>query len=96
MSSPFRVYVFGDQTYDIADLLSSVLRTREDATLQDFLERSSRALKLEIARLESKQQAGCPRFAKLLDLVPLWRARTLNPAVSQALTCITQLAVFLR
>lgn len=91
-----RVYVFGDQTFDVADLLSSVLRTHEDALVQDFVEHSCLTLKREVGQLLPEQQAECPRFAKLLDLVPYWRAGTLNPAFAQALTCITHLGVFLR
>lgn len=90
-----RVYVFGDQTFDIADLLSSVIRSHEDVLVQDFIERSSLVLKQEIGRLAA-QQAECPRFSKVLDLVPHWRAGTLNPALSQALTCITHLGIFIR
>jgi hypothetical protein len=42
------------------------------------------------------QQKECPRFAKVLDLVPLWRSNTLNPALGQALTCITHITTVLR
>lgn len=94
--SSMRVYVFGDQTFDIADQLSTVIRSHEDALVQDFVERSCRVLKQEIGRLESQQAEACPRFSKLLDLVPHVRAGTLNPALAQALTCITHLGTFIK
>jgi hypothetical protein len=94
--SCMHVYVFGDQTFDIADLISGVLRSYDDVILQSFLHQSFLTLKKEVQRLALEQQAHCPRFSKLLDLVPLWRAGTLNPALAQALTCITHLGVFIR
>jgi hypothetical protein len=96
MAKPMRVYIFGDQTFDIADALSSLILKGDDGLVQVFLEQACIKLKEEIFQLPSDQQTACPRFAKLLDLVPLWRAATLNPALSQALTCITHIATFLR
>ena len=96
MAEPMRVYVFGDQTFDIADSLASVIRNANDALVPDFLEQACQTLKDEILKLVPDQQEECPRFAKVLDLVPLWRSCTLNPALAQALTCITHIATFLR
>lgn len=93
---PVQVYAFGDQTFNVAEVLSTLLRTHEDAIVVDFLERSSNTLKDEVKRLTSEQQAQCPRFANLADLVPFYRASTLNPALVQALTSIAQLGTFLR
>lgn len=93
---PVEVFAFGDQTYNAADVLSSLLQADEDPIVVDFLERSSGVLKYEVNRLASEQRAQCPRFASLADLVPSYRAGTLNPALVQALTCIAQLGTFLR
>ncbi|TKX25774.1 polyketide synthase [Elsinoe australis] len=96
MAVPTRVYVFGDQTFDIADLLTKLVHTYDDPVLSDFFERATSALKREVARLGRDQQQECPPFASLIDLVPRWRSSTLNPALCQALTCICQLAAFMR
>ncbi|GAB7325180.1 hypothetical protein MBLNU13_g09258t1 [Cladosporium sp. NU13] len=96
MAETMRVYVFGDQTFDIADLLSGVIRNADDAIVADFLEQACQTLKDEILKLLPEQQDECPRFARVLDLVPLWRSSTLNPALGQALTCITHITTFLR
>ncbi|KAF4548432.1 Polyketide synthase CTB1-like protein [Elsinoe fawcettii] len=96
MAGTTRVYVFGDQTFDIADLLTKLLHTYDDPILSDFIERSTSALKREVARLGRDQQQECPPFATLVDLLPKWRTSTLNPALCQALTCICQLAAFIR
>jgi hypothetical protein len=91
-----RVYVFGDQTFDIVDSLSSVIRNADDVLVPEFLEQACHVLKDEILKLVPDQQKECPRFAKVLDLVPLWRSNTLNPALGQALTCITHITTVLR
>ncbi|KAM3419059.1 hypothetical protein BST61_g5014 [Cercospora zeina] len=91
-----RVLAFGDQTYDCSEAVSQLLRVRDDAVVVDFLERSCAVLKSELARLSSEQQRENPRFAILAELVPPYRAGTLNPALSQALSCIAQLGLFIR
>ena len=96
MTTSMRVFVFGDQTYDIGDLLTSLLHTHDDPVLSCFLERSYQTLKQEVVRLGRERQADCPRFAKLASLLPLWRSGTLNPALGQAVSCICQIGAFLR
>ena len=96
MADNLLVYVFGDQTYDIGGLLSKLLHTYSDPILSEFLERSCQALKDEVAELRPSQRVLCPRFSKLQHLLPLWRANTLNPALSQALFCICQIGTFIK
>ncbi|KAF2211538.1 hypothetical protein CERZMDRAFT_42949 [Cercospora zeae-maydis SCOH1-5] len=91
-----RVWAFGDQTYDCSEALSQLLRVRDDAIVVDFLERSCAVLKSELAGLSSEQQQENPRVATLAELMPAYRSGTLNPALSQALTCITQLGLFIQ
>lgn len=89
-------YIFGDQTYDIQDTLRSLGQAHDDPLLTDFLERACHVLKREIARLSPEQQAQCPRFSTLADLLRPYSTRTLNPCLIQALTCISQLGLFIR
>ncbi|KAI9689658.1 MAG: Type I Iterative PKS [Bogoriella megaspora] len=96
MAATVRVYVFGDQTFDASTLLSNLLHTYDDPILSDFLDKSCLALKREIAKLGPDQQAECPRFSKFTTLLPLWRAGTLNPALSQALSCVCQIGIFIQ
>ena len=96
MADNLRVYVFGDQTYDIGGLLSKLLHIYGDHILSEFLERSCQALRDEVAKLRLSQRVLCPRFSKLKHLLPLWRANTLNPALSQALFCICQIGTFIK
>ncbi|KAF7198010.1 Polyketide synthase CTB1 [Pseudocercospora fuligena] len=89
-------YVFGDQTYDIADTLESLSKTNDDPLVVDFIQRSCGVLKQELSHLPAQQQARCPRFATLPDLLLPYRAGTLNPALVQALTCTAQLGLFIQ
>lgn len=91
-----RSYVFGDQTYDVADILQSLCQTHGDPLVVDFLRRSCSLLKHELARLPAHHQLRCPRFASLADLLLPYRAESLNPALVQALTCTAQLGLFIR
>ncbi|KAF4429939.1 beta-ketoacyl synthase [Fusarium austroafricanum] len=88
-------YIFGDQTFDIVDTLRSLGQTHGDPLLVDFLERSCGVLKRELACLPPEQQARCPRFVTLRDLVSPYQAGALNPCLAQALTCICQLGLFI-
>lgn len=90
-NSHARVYVFGDQTYDVGDLVARLSNDRGNVLLADFLEKSVATIKGEIRNLHHWQQNRCPRFTKLAELVPHWRSSTLNPALSQALTTTVQL-----
>lgn len=89
------VYVFGDQTYDVADTLLTLTQAHDDALLLDFLSRSRDVLQHEVRRLPAHQREQCPQFTSLADLVLLYRRGTLNTALLQALTCIAQLGLFL-
>ncbi|WQF82950.1 Putative thioesterase, Acyl transferase domain superfamily, phosphopantetheine binding ACP [Colletotrichum destructivum] len=89
-------YVFGDQTHDLTDDLLGLLQSRDDPLVVNFLERSCAVLKSETARLPPDHQARCPRFSSIADLLAPYSERTLNPCLVQALTCITQLGLFIR
>lgn len=89
------VYVFGDQTYDVADTLLSLTQTHDDTLLLVFLSRSCDVLQHEVSRLPAHQRERCPPFTSLVDLVLPYRRGTLNTAFVQALTCIAQIGLFI-
>lgn len=91
-----QVYVFGDQIFNVADLLQSLIQENEDTVVSDFIGRASNTLKYEVAQLSPEQQAACPRFGRLADLVPHYKNGTLNPALVQALVCTAHLGSFVR
>ncbi|KAF2795492.1 ketoacyl-synt-domain-containing protein [Melanomma pulvis-pyrius CBS 109.77] len=95
MAIPMQVFVFGDQTYDVCDLLSNLMHAHDDVVLSAFLEASCQTLKQEVARLRSEQRIACPRFSKLAELLSLWQEGDLNPCLSQALSCICHIGTFL-
>ncbi|USW46734.1 Putative thioesterase, Acyl transferase domain superfamily, phosphopantetheine binding ACP [Septoria linicola] len=90
----FTIYAFGDQTFDITGLASTLLLW-DDTLVSELAERTAQRLHLEVAELEPEQKAESPRFATLLDLLPYWKAGTLDPALCQALTCFTHVGAFL-
>ncbi|KAL6705696.1 hypothetical protein ACN47E_006485 [Coniothyrium glycines] len=96
MAGQVQVFVFGDQTYNASDTLRELLHTHNNPLLTAFLESACQSLKQEVRRLRDEQRSSCPRFAKLVQLVPQWRDGTLNPAFNQALTCICHIGVFIR
>ncbi|KAI6446503.1 Type I Iterative PKS [Pyricularia oryzae] len=89
-------YVFGYQNYDFLGLLRSLAYDSSDALLSDFLDRSGVVLKREISRLPAAQQAQCPTFSGIADLALRYSGSTQNPVLSQALTCVAQLGLFIR
>ncbi|KAH8730335.1 hypothetical protein GQ44DRAFT_747268 [Phaeosphaeriaceae sp. PMI808] len=96
MADPIQVFVFGDQTFDASELMFRLLHTHDDMMLSSFLDSSYRTLKQEVSNLKDEQRSSCPRFSKLAELLPYWRNGTLNPALDQAMTCISQIGTFLR
>ncbi|KAH8841019.1 Type I Iterative PKS [Pyricularia oryzae] len=92
-------YVFGDQSYDFLGLLRRLGHDNSDAVVSEFLDGSAVVLKKEISRLPPAQQAQCPRFSGIADLASRYSgssSTTQNPVLSQALTCIAQLGLFIR
>lgn len=92
-------YVFGDQSYDFLGLLRRLGHDNSDAVVSEFLDGGAVVLKKEISRLPPAQQAQCPRFSGIADLASRYSgssSTTQNPVLSQALTCIAQLGLFIR
>lgn len=96
MAVPRRIYLFGDQTFDIHASLSELLQLHENPILTTFFERSCHALRRAIGNLESHYQDQFPRFSNLADLNAVHQKGQPNPALAQFLTCICQLGLFIR
>ncbi|KAL8639261.1 MAG: hypothetical protein Q9228_003690 [Teloschistes exilis] len=90
------LYLFGDQTYDVRQRLNNLLHYRNDPVVEDFLLKAYNAIRREIYTLPSQARDGLPRFTCVDDLV-LWRGdgRRCVP-LDMAVTCMYQLAVFIR
>lgn len=96
MISPLKLYLFGDQTYDIESGLKGLLRHRHNPILEDFLVKAYDAIRKEIYKLPTQIRDDLPRFT-CLDDVLLWKhdgKRCI--ALDMAVTCMYQLGAFIR
>ncbi|KAL8665034.1 MAG: hypothetical protein Q9202_002590 [Teloschistes flavicans] len=93
--SKSRLYLFGDQTYDVRRHLKELLRYRTNPTVEEFLGKAYDAIRKELYTLPPQVREGLPRFTCVDDLV-LWKegGRRCIP-LDMALTCMYQLAVFI-
>ncbi|RYC62694.1 hypothetical protein CHU98_g3504 [Xylaria longipes] len=96
MANQLKIHLFGDQTYDVQGRLKYLLRLRENAVVNSFLERSYNAIRNEIHQLTGAVQQELPRFTSVEDLL-LWKGSDVRPIVplDMALTCIYQLGMFM-
>jgi len=97
MEKTLKLYLFGDQTFDIQPHLRDLLRSRNNPVLEDFLVKAYDALRKEIYQLPRHIRDDLPRFTCLDDLM-LWDQSTKQRCIpmDMALTCIYQLGTFLR
>ncbi|RYP79317.1 hypothetical protein DL770_006722 [Monosporascus sp. CRB-9-2] len=95
MADQLKLYLFGDQTYDIQSSLKDLARYRHNPVLEDFLLKAYDAIRTEIYKLPAETREDLPRFTCLDDLV-LWKhdgKRCI--ALDMAVTCMYQLGVFI-
>ena len=96
MSEPKQILLFGDQTNLFDEGIRKLSQHKDNAFLISFLERCHFALRLEISRLHISQRQLFPRFTSILDLLARYKKTSDNPALEGALTCIHQVASFIR
>ncbi|KAI1378966.1 ketoacyl-synt-domain-containing protein [Hypoxylon crocopeplum] len=95
MADQLKLYLFGDQTFDIQQYVKDVLRCRHNPILEDFLAKSYDAIRTEIYKLPTEIRDDLPRFTCPDDLL-LWKhdgKRCI--ALDMAVTCIYQLGAFI-
>ncbi|KAH7120580.1 hypothetical protein EDB81DRAFT_914248 [Dactylonectria macrodidyma] len=96
MSDQLKLYVFGDQTYDIQPHLKALLQNRGNPVLEDFFIKAYDAIRTEIFKLPHHvREDDIPRFTCYQDLV-LWNqpGKRCIP-LDMAVTCLYQLGVFI-
>jgi len=96
MADHLKLYLFGDQSFDIQPHLRDLLRLRDDLFLQDFLVKAYDAIRAEIYTLSHQVRDDLPRFTCLQDLV-LWdqSGKRCIP-LDMAMTSLYQLGAFIR
>ncbi|KAF7180566.1 hypothetical protein CNMCM7691_009857 [Aspergillus felis] len=95
MAQHHRIYLFGDQTYDVDAPLRELLH-HSDPILTAFFERALHVLRLEIGQLPSELRCEFPRFSSIADLISRRGDTRLHPGLEMALVLIYQLGSFIR
>ena len=91
-----KLYLFGDQTYDIQPDLKELLRYRHNPVLEDFLVKAYDRIRQHIYELPSEIREKLPRFTCLDDIVLRKQDGKRCIPLDMAVTCMYQLGVFIR
>ncbi|EME39092.1 polyketide synthase [Dothistroma septosporum NZE10] len=95
-SNATRVLVFGDQTYDFVPKLRELFHVKDNPILTAFLEQSHYVVRAQMIQTLPPAEHKAARTFDLADMLKKYVAGKLNPAFQTALSCITQLGVFMR
>ncbi|KAK6706424.1 fusarubin cluster-polyketide synthase [Fusarium graminearum] len=96
MASHIKLYLFGDQTFEIQPHLKTLFQKRDNLFLQDFLNKAYYAIRVELFKVPYSIRRDLPRFTCLEDLL-LWdQSRQRCIALDMAMTTLYQLATFIR
>ncbi|KAM4057312.1 starter unit:ACP transacylase in aflatoxin biosynthesis domain-containing protein [Hirsutella rhossiliensis] len=94
-ASNMKLYLFGDQTFDVQPQLKALLRQRNNPVLEEFLAKAYEALRGEIYELPYEARQSVPRLTSLDDLASWNEGEKRSIALDMAVTCIFQLATFI-
>ena len=96
MTGQLRLYLFGDQTYDIQPYLRDLIQHRQNPLLEDFLIKAYDAIRTEIYSLPCEVRDDLPRFTCLDDIIFRRQGGKRCVPLDMAVTCMYQLGVFIR
>lgn len=95
MSGPQKLYLFGDQTYEVQPHLKDLLRYRTNPVLDDFLVKAYDVIRNHIYELPIQVRDDLPRFTCVDDLLLMKPTSTRCIPLDMAITCLYQLGVFI-
>lgn len=96
MASHLKLYLFGDQTFEIQPHLKNLLQKRDNLFLQEFLGQAYNAIRADLFRLAYSVRKDLPRFTCQEDLL-LWdQSGRRCVALDMAMTTLYQLGTFIR
>lgn len=97
MALQSKVVLFGDQTADSCPLMKQLYRSSIDSpTLKAFFDRTSDALRQELAIAEPSDRSNFPKFNTIPGLVEAYSQNTCpDVAVATVVLCVYQLALLL-
>ena len=96
MADQLKLYLFGDQTFDIQLHLKDLLRHRQNPVFEDFLVKTYDAIRTEIYQLPREIRDDLPRFTSVNDLLLRKPGGKRCVALDMAVTCVYQIGVFIR
>lgn len=97
MTSHMRLFLFGEDASDILSRVQDqVIESRTDPFLGLFFERTSKALRTEIARLPPPQRACIPVFTTIGELNDKSTSHLPHSGVQNALLCTSQIAYYIK
>ncbi|KAK4122076.1 ketoacyl-synt-domain-containing protein [Parathielavia appendiculata] len=95
MESNLKLYLFGDQTFDIQPHLRDLLGKRHNPIVQSFLVKAYDAVRAEIYQVPRPLRDDMPRFTCLEDLILYDHGSKRCLPLDMAVTSLYQLGVFL-
>jgi hypothetical protein len=96
MASHLKLYLFGDQTFEIQPHLKTLFQKRDNLFLQDFLNKAYHAVRVELFKVPYSIRKDLPRFTCPEDLL-LWdQSGQRCIALDMTMTTLYQLATFIR
>ncbi|KAL4789091.1 beta-ketoacyl synthase [Aspergillus venezuelensis] len=93
---PIRLLLFGDQTYDFVSELRALLAVRNHPILTAFLEQSHYVIRAQMISKLPPSEHKQARTASLPGLLQKYIDGKLSSAFQTALSCVTQLGLFMR
>ncbi|KAL4944988.1 hypothetical protein BDV06DRAFT_209856 [Aspergillus oleicola] len=93
---PVRLFLFGDQTYDFVSELRALLAVRNNPILTAFLEQSHYVIRAQMITKLPPSEHKQARTASFPGLLQKYIDRKLPSAFQTALSCVTQLGLFMR
>ncbi|KAI3335280.1 ketoacyl-synt-domain-containing protein [Ustulina deusta] len=95
MAEQYKMYLFGDQTYDVQPHLKNLMRSRDNPLLEDFLVKAYESIRREIYKLPAEARDSFPQFSSVDDLILWKRDGKRCVALDMAVTCMYQLGTFI-
>lgn len=95
MTKHLKLYLFGDQTYNVQPHLKTVLSQRENPIVRQYLEHTYNALRNEIYTLSPVIRDSLPRFTCLDDMLLYTEKGGVCIAMDMARTCIYHVATYI-
>ncbi|KAK8055200.1 fusarubin cluster-polyketide synthase [Apiospora rasikravindrae] len=96
MTDDIKLYLFGDQTFNVQPHLRGLLQGTDNPAVHEFLVKSYEVLRVKLHRLSDAAPDDVPRFTCLNDFVMWEKAESKLVPLDMAITCVYQLGLFIK